>query len=295
MPFHCNLVDPLADKGVIRPFGLGNDGFPMFECIRLLMGSVDVENNRSTRIVKLRRCYVSQSNRKLGQRTLGKLVGTIFENDLTVEEFGKYLDKGGNDNRGFWEKVKSELCLSLVAEKGGQYLHAFLHLYRVIELISIALPLVYASTEPDYGKALELLKSLNQTDAGELAVLRSLSAHIAKSGEYEDLKLSFVYPNADELWKTEASKQFNKYVLEQGRVGEVKDDNSGFEAKFAQVPSLVVNTRNRMFHRKITGHNFDLDKLDGVDLICQTVTDQTLYWLSLTVIEILKVHSRRYI
>lgn len=295
MPFHCNLIDPLTDKGVVRPYGLEANGFPIFECIRLLMGTVDVENCGTGKVVKLRRCFVTQSDRRVGQRTLNSLIGTIFENDLSVKDFGKYLDKGGNDNRRFWEKVKCELCLCLVAEKHNQHLHAFLHLYRVVELISVALPLVYVSTEPDYGKALTLLKSLNADDGGDLAVLKGLSKHIAISGGYDEALIGFDFKVNNEAWKIEGSKQFKKYALNNEKIGAARDDNSGVDVEFSNVSSFLVNIRNRMFHRKITGQNFDLDKLDGVDAICQTATGPSLYWLSLIVIEILKVHSTRYI
>ena len=295
MPFHCNLIDPLQAKGIAQPYGLASNGVPMFECVRLLMGTVDVESIKTGKITKLRRCFVTQTNRRPNHRTLLNLVTTIFDGDLSVEEFGEYLSRGGNENRGFWEKVKSELCLCLVAQNRGQHLHAFLHLYRVVELISLALPLVYASTEPDYTRALVLLKSLNTTDGGDLTVLKNLSKHIAKTGGYEELSIGYDFISTDVSWKSEASQQFKKHVLSHGGIGDIREDKSGFDVDFPNISSLLVNTRNRTFHRMIGGTSFDLDKLGGVDTICQTVTGPTLYWLSLIVIEILKVHSARFV
>lgn len=295
MPLHCTLVDPLHTRGIIQPYGLGPIGVPMFECIRLLMGTVDVENNKTRKTIKLRKCFVTQSIRRQSNKTLPSLVRTIFDGDLSVEDFGVYLTKGKNENRGFWEKVKGELCLCLVAETSGQHLHAFLHLYRAIELISLALPLVYASTEPDYMVALSLLKSLNTNDGGDLAVLKSLSKHIAKTGGYEELSIEYDFKSTDAFWRSEASKQFNKYVLGPAKIGNIREDKSGFDVKFSNISSLLVNTRNRAFHRMIGAHSFDLDKLNGIDDICQTVTGPTLYWLSLIIIEILKSHSTRFV
>lgn len=296
MPRHCKLVDPLKVKSIVKPFGVGSDGYPIFECIRLLMGTIDVENKRTAQNTKLRRCHVSQNQRSLVQGTLANLVAKIFDGDLSTGDFGEYLAKGGRENSVFWEEVKGELCLCLVAEKRKQHLHAFLHLYRVLELISIALPLVYASTEPDYKKSMKLLRSLTHNPRdGELAVFRNFTAHIARKGGYEKLLIGYDYSCSDEIWQKNASKQFESYVLDARKIGEIRTDYSGFDVKFSHVPLLLVNTRNRMFHRLLSGENFNLDELNGVDDICATVTRPTIYWLSLVIIEILKSHVKRFV
>lgn len=296
MPRHCRLVDPLKDRAVAKPFGVGHDGYPIFECIRLLMGTLDVENKRTLRTTKLRRCHLSQTSRSLSNSTIDSLVVKLFDGDLSKDDFGSYLDRGGRENARFWDEVKGEICLCLVAEKDKQHLHAFLHLYRIVELISIALPLVYASTEPDYKKALEMLRSLsiNPRD-GELAVFKNFANHVAVEGGYSILLIGYDYNFVDGSWEENASTQFEKYVLDAGRIGEVREDQSGFDVKFSQVPSLLVNTRNRMFHRLMSGDNFDLDELNGVDDVCATLNRPTLYWLSLVIIETLKAHVKRFV
>jgi hypothetical protein len=157
MPKHCKLIDPLKGKSIEKPFGLNAEGYPIFDSIRLLTGTVDVENKATEQVTKLRWCQLSQKTKRLKASSISNLVDQIFDGDLTVSDFATYLGKGGRENMVFWEDIKGELCLCLVAEKQERHLHAFLHLYRVLERISVALPLVYASTKPDYKKAMALL------------------------------------------------------------------------------------------------------------------------------------------
>ena len=297
MPHHCRLIDPLKEKGIESPFGLADQGVPIFECIRLLMGTVDVENKRTLQRTKLRRCYLSLRDRRLSRSTINSMVIKIFDADLELNDFKDYLLRGGKENYRFWDELKGELCLCLVAHREQKFLHAFLYLYRIIEQVSTALPLVYATSEPDYRKAFAMLSSLpsgNPRD-GELAIFKRFVEHVTKTGNYSELLISYDLTFSDGQWEKNACRQFYNYVLDNGKFGSLKGDDIGFDVMFSQVPSVIVNSRNRIFHGLLSGSNFNLDELNGVEDVCATLVQPTLYWLSLIIIEIVKSHVRRYI
>ncbi len=127
-----------------------------------------------------------------------------------------------------------------------------------------------------------MLHSLTENPRdGELAVFQNFAQHLATSGGYKELKIDYTFSLLDGEWEKKASAQFEKYVLAKGKVGDTREDLTGFDVKFEKIPSLLVNARNRMFHRVFSGENFDLDDLNGVDGICATMTRPTLYWFSL--------------
>lgn len=191
--------------------------------------------------------------------------------------------------------MNGELCLCLVAESSGNHLHAFLHLYRVIERVSVALPLIYASSEPDYKRSFEMLSSLKQDPRdGELAIFKNFSKHLAASGGYKDLKFAFEFFGQGRQ-QLKASDEISRCVFPNSTKGEIRIDKSGFDVDFENIPSALIDIRNRIIHYSQSGSNFNLDLLDGVDLMCRTVNKPTLNWLSLVIVEIIKVSAKRVV
>lgn len=297
MPKHCKLKEPKVGFFSTYPFGVNDKGVPVFECIRILFGTIDVENKHTYKTTKLRHCFINQTNNNIGKHSLAFIIERLFDGDLNFDDVKTFLSKGANDNKEFWEEIKSELCLCLVARRNGKYVESFLYLYRLIELISVALPLVYASSQPDYKKALEFIKSLSVSSRdGDLSILKIFVKKAEKSGGYDGIQIDFPFLNEDTTWRTEFKKQAEAMAAsEKGLTIKFNDDNSEFSVQFSEMPLFFVSCRNRLFHNSQTGHNFKLDELNGAENLCQMLIDPTVYWFKLILIEVVKVHAKRYI
>lgn len=297
MPQHCTLLEPgiCADQG--RPFGLNENGVPLFECIRILAGSVDIKNKESGKITKNRFSYQLQSKVFFRKNTIRKIVLNMFDGDITVDEFKAVLERGSVDNREFWEELRSEICFCIVARHEGRFVEAFLYLYRILELVSIALPLVYASSEPDYRKSMQFLKELakNERDS-DLSVFKSFVISAEKTGGYERLSVDFPIPLSCSSQKSEIMRQLQSYVISSGPIkADPIAGDEGFSVRFSSVPLYIISIRNRLFHNSRSNDNFRMDPLRGAGGICEMIVDPGLYWFSLVLIEIVKVHARRYV
>lgn len=297
MPRHCKLKEPKKIIGPAYPFGLNDKGVPLFECIRLIYGTIDIENKFSGKSLSFRNCFVLNKNNNLGKNWLKSIIDNIFENDLNVEDASSFLKKGSNDNREFWEELKSELCFCLAARKQGLYIDCFLYLYRIIELISIALPLVYASSQPDYKKALEFIKSLSANSRdGDLSIFKTFVKKAEQSGGYSNIQIDFPFLIDDAPWRAEAKSQIASMVSsERGLSCTFNEDESVLLVKFSEMPLFFASCRNRLFHNSQSGDNFRLDGLNGANELCRMLVDPTIYWFSLILIEVTKVHAKRYI
>lgn len=297
MPRHCKLKEPEKVVGPAYPFGVNDKGVPLFECIRLIYGTIDIENKLSGKSLSFRRCFVINKSNKLGKNWLKFIIRNIFEEDLNLDDASSFLKKGSNDNKEFWEELKSELCLCLAARQQRLYTECFLYLYRIIELISIALPLVYASSQPDYRKALEFIKSLSVSSRdGDLSIFKNFVKKAEQSGGYNNIQIDFPFLIDDAPWRIEAKLQIESMInLERGLSCTFNDEGSVLLVKFSEMPLFFASCRNRLFHNSNSGENFRLDGLNGASELCRMLVDPTIYWFSLILIEVTKVHAKRYI
>lgn len=298
MPRSFQLREPDASVATVNPFGLGAEGAAIFECARLLCGSVDLNKRATGKVVKLRYCHIRQRSVRAKRLVAENLVDLLFDGDLAKEDAEKFLRKAARENRKFWEELRSELCFCLYWRAKGRYVEAFLHTYRILELISVALPLVYASRVADFREAIKFIKSLSRNDRDQdLAVLRYFAVEISKAENLAQLSIDFPFSKVAPEIHEELGRQITAWVLSERAIdGEMQVPVSdGVKVKFSSVPSFVVSCRNRLFHNALSNDNFKIDALQGAESICKIVVDPALYWFGFVFVEILKAQAERYV
>lgn len=298
MPRTYKLKEPNPERVFPSPFGVGNDGVPAFECLRLLSGLVDLERREDGGVLKLRYCYLSQKNRRPSAKSIDSIIDIIFDGDLSASDAEGFLHRSSNDNRKFFEELSAELCFCITANKKKASVESFLHLYRIFELISVALPLVYASQMADYREAMNFIKSLSASDRDQdLSVLKYFSESIVKrNSTLRSLTIDFPFGVGDRKLSQELIRQLSNYVFHDKKIiYSVFDDESGVSISFQSIPRFVVSCRNRLFHNAISNENFKLDPLKGANTVCSMMIDPCLYWLSLMYAEIIKAQAKRYV
>ncbi len=298
MPSTFRLLEPLPAETLARPFGVRSNGVPVFECLRLLTGALDVEHKPSSKVAKHRYCYLSQKSRRLSVNTIEKIVELAFDGDLSAEEVGTYLTKSANTNRAFWEELRTELCFCLSAKKKQRHVEAFLHLYRIFELVSVALPLIYATKVSDFRDAVRFIKSLSKNERDQdLSILRYFSEEISKSGSFSGLSIDYSFEEIESSARAYLRTQLDSFVLSSANIFHTGFEipNDGVSIEFKSVSSFMVSCRNRLFHNAISNENFKLDGMQGSNAICSILIDPGLYWFSLVLSEIMKAEASRYV
>jgi hypothetical protein len=299
MPSTFRLENPSSIGACGHPFGVRSMGVPAFECLRLLTGSLNIQQQISQQTVKLRYCHLSQKTRRLSETTIDKTIQLAFDGDLSIADVNLYLSKSAGVNREFWEELRSELCFCLFARQRKSHVESFLHMYRILELISVAVPLIYAAKIADFRKAVDFIKSLSKNERDQdLAILRYFSEEVSKSGALSGLSIDYPFIALNLPERRHLRTQINSYVLNDRKIihNDLTEDSAdGVSIEFKSVSSFTVSCRNRLFHNAISNENFKLDVMQGADPLCSILVGPGLYWFSFVLTEILKAEASRYV
>lgn len=290
MPATIKIIETLGRLGVDAPFGINDRGVGMFVCFRLLCGSVDLLNKKTGEVVQQRHCFLTETKRRAKKNTIKEIVQTAFDGDFTIQQMDSYLNFVQLRNRGFWDRLNGELCLALFCERKGEQAKAFLHIYRLLEMVSVALPLFYASAEHDYQRALSFLKALPENPRdGDLAIMKKFVSEVARKGGFEDHNITIPYSKGDFGWDARYEAQIQAYVINAERLTtSLEVASKEISVPFSEFPSFFVSFRNRLFHNTLSQGNFNLDELNGSDLVCEPLIKPALNWLTLVLCVVVK-------
>lgn len=276
-----------------KPFGLYSEGAAPHEIIRLLLGSVNVREALTGRTTLLSTNEFRQTARRMCRPD--RISQFLFEGDITLDEYGSFVTALSAKNADFFEKLRQELTLALIAKKDHRFTESFLYFYRVLEMTAVAFPLLYASTQSDFKKAHSFLKSLmdNERD-GDLKILNTTVPIISAQANLTAVTFDFSVVGSDVAWATVFKSQIEKCKIHKTPGFEFEPDiDTLFRVPFNSVPTLLVQFRNRMFHYRVGEANFDLGAIGGAERVCQILVSEAAYWFALIYAEILRVMAKR--
>lgn len=265
----------------------------MLNCAKLLHGRADIKVHSSNKLIKCRKNYSTLKRTRDGIRG-ETFVRDIFGSDITESEGAALVSGLKRQNTAFFKKLEVELTYCCANHLTNNPLTAFLHLYRAIEKIAVAFPLTYISSQADFERSLEALRSYFADDKGELAFARKFSERVAAASttlnEY-DVEFSTYLEDVGE---------FEILTREIGRccpgyLEETVDVSLGkFSIEFIKVSSFIIDSRNRLFHFSNSGQkNFDIDRIGGVSELCRMLVEGGLHWLALSFDEVLQKQTER--
>lgn len=297
MPSTFKLKEPTQLQNTEYPFGVRSKGVPVFECLRLLTGTLDIIQCNTSQHLKPRFCHLSQTGLRLNANSLDKICDKVFEGKFEKAELIEYLRRSAKINSEFWGELSSEICFCLSAHKKKSSVEAFLHLYRILELIVVAIPLTYTYEMKDFKKGLSFTKSLSQNDRDkDLSVLKYFSDHLWDNRNYKDLYIDYPYLEMDQTASTHLEKQLSSVVLDDKKIETrpIQTQTIGVSVEFRSVSVFINSCRNRLFHNSNSDKNFNLDFIGGAESLCFVLVGPTLYWLSLVISEIMIVEYTRH-
>lgn len=296
MPISFSLTEP-GRRGFnpVRPFGLNADGVHIHEILRLLTGSVNLRVVESGRYVPL--CTDEIRRKRNRSARPESIVELLFSRNISIEEYEKFVVSASIRNRAFFAELLRELALCLGARKLGRNTESFLYFYRILEYISVAFPMLYASSEHEFRKSHKFLKDLmlNERD-GELKVLERAIPIIGQENELHLISFDFRVVGYQASFVDELRRQAQRVLAGKVRGLEIESDGDViFRVPFNSMSSLIVNIRNRMFHYKIGEANFDLGMLGGSENFCKLILSESIYWFGVLFSEMVRTLAKRQI
>lgn len=150
---------------------------------------------------------------------------------------------------------------------------AFIHIYRILELLTFNIPLVYTSKANNYIGSFKQLKTFFSNSGQELSFFKNFLKILFKDEkEVLDQDMTFfincnnlddIINDLDKIYtlKDSQSKLWDVEIIEH-------NESAKFTIKFTNLIDLIVNIRNRYFHLNdgsgnpnIKNKNYDMDNV----------------------------------
>lgn len=196
-------------------------------------------------------------------------------NEFLLEEANKdklntYFSYMERQNKEFQSILLSELTMFFFKCERSPTT-AFIHLYRILELLSFNIPLVYTSRETSYIGAFNKLKKFFGASGEEFTFFKNFLKTLFKD-EDEVLKQDFVFIISSENLESVKIDLNAIYPLQKKEdmwFFEIKENNvAECRISFFNLIDLMVNIRNRYFHLNdgkgnpnIKNKNYDMDQV----------------------------------
>lgn len=187
-----------------------------------------------------------------------------------------------SDNFNFYRAILIEFCACLHAEKHRLGVLSMLHIYRILERMSYALPLLYAKNSDDFRHTYATMKSFfDSTDSkfGELGFFKKSLSTILDPTE-KSFKFAFELARPEKEALSLCFKGLNQDTFLED-VGLVSFDLSMFETV-----GLLINTRNSFFHALSGQQHITLEKLVEPDTTFLKLTHNFINALSFLIAKI---------
>lgn len=255
--------------------------------LRLLSGAIKLEHKSSSKKISQKDNYFSADLKAYSQYWDRKFPDLIAE-DYTAQQLSSFLESTKLKNRKFYKNILSELSYFFYYQNKGVHSTAFVFLYRALEHVSYAFPLIYVSKTDDFSKTYKFLKDLmsGDKDAGELGFFKNFIKTI-----YEDDSIYESSVDFQMLLDTESEqgKMFNllESLCKGNMIADSTDKPRVLSIKYPEVGSFIIAIRNRFFHFMNGGaKNIESSNISDIDLLFSLVNKNFLYWLSTVLLAI---------
>ncbi|ENF3463123.1 hypothetical protein SM871_004157 [Yersinia enterocolitica] len=265
----------------------GTRKLPLLHLIRVLSGTVSIIHNYDGKKIQHRVNYLD-GDFKVSFLDWHEKFPFIISEDTDIQDVAEYIDATKFTNVKFYENILSEVSQFILHTGRGSHTSAFIYVYRILEKISYAFPLIYCQQTSDYLRSFSQLKDMmiGDKDKSELGFFK---VFINNLFEESDLKLTSINiimnaPN-DVIQEKMFSAMFN--VCSPQVLNENTDRPRMLAINFCDFGSFIISIRNRFFHYKNEGGNIDSNSVVDSDSFFECINKYALQWLGGVFITIL--------
>jgi hypothetical protein len=258
--------------------------------IRILMGTVHIEHVRTGLQWSQARDY----------SVLGGPISSISNR----EEFRFELENRGLDcdivdkhlrsnlrQSSYYSELCGEVLYSIYHEKSKSHTLGFLHIYRFLERISFAFPLIYSARSKDFKSAYTALKDfIDGTDKGELNFFKKF-IETSIDPILRDATTKLDFSNLEAPFRAKTYATVKQFINSDHLVSDVLNDS--LEIRNIALLPLIVTLRNRFFHfLSSNSNNLTTQDIPDSDIFFSCLNAHFLNWLAVIYFEVLRHNLR---
>lgn len=274
-------------------FDLTATSTPKVALLRGIVGSMRLRHTVSKVEFQQNIDYLDLEERNVSKPLFDKLKDYISE-DLSVEDLCRILRNRtfAYQNQKFYENLNQEFNNFYYYEGKGSHTTAFAFVYRILETISYAFPLIYAAKTNDFKGTYDLLKSYltGSKDKGELGFFKSFIKVLFGGDPVSESSITIEITGEDEDIQKAFFNSFKK-ACPDDRIYDATDTEEPrkLSIKFSEYSSFIISIRNRFFHFFNSGQpNLESDDILDADAFFALINKKSIHWISFVLFEVFK-------
>ncbi|UOQ78675.1 hypothetical protein MUN84_09145 [Hymenobacter sp. 5516J-16] len=264
--------------------------------LRLMLGTIKVKNNLNGLTIRQNTNYCSQDFSQWQSLSRKSIINFLSAEGIDLDSMHDYYSKSITfGNKKFYKSILLELSNYIYQKQKDSHATAFLHLYRIIELISYSFPLVYSSRATSYEKTFNNLKDYFHKVDSELNFFKQfVNGHLFKdNAALLDISLNIPITAPNQDLQEQYFKAIKKLCDNNSKSIPISGSTNYSEIIITRrgLTSLIYDLRNRYFHLLTGGYNnnFDSNDIMEVDLFYKNVNDIICNWIGVIYLEVTKL------
>ncbi|MEZ8383525.1 hypothetical protein AB6C98_07480 [Vibrio splendidus] len=254
--------------------------------LRLLSGNVELIHNYSDSVIKSRVNYFSGD--LVRPDNWKRDFPILFSEDTTAEDISIFIQNTKYVNRSFYSAILAEISQFILHTKRGSHTSAFIYIYRILEKVSYAFPLIYASKTQDFLKSFGQLKELmvGDKEKKELGFFKAFVYMIYKEDSISDTSID-IKINSNDTHVREQMYKSLKEVIDNSIIHEDSNEYDLLAIKYKDMGSFIINVRNRFFHNLNGGaKNIESDKIVDSDELFSFINPMAMHWIAMVFLQV---------
>ena len=254
--------------------------------IRILSGNLELTHNYSNKSVKHRKNYfysdlTSFQNWKID-------FPKLFSEETNSDDLAEFIFNTKFTNRSFYKIILAEISHFILHERKSAHTSAFIFIYRILEKISYAFPMIYASKSSDFLKSFNELKELmtGSDEKKELGFFKKFVETIHQGDPIADTSIDI----SIEAENSNVQKQMFKAMKDVTNVSAIHEDTTEHGLlciKYCEMGSFIINIRNRFFHNLNGGSkNIESNRIVDSDEFFRFINPMAMHWLSMILFKV---------
>ena len=211
--------------------------------------------------------------------------------DFLKGKNSKFYFENNRKNNKIFSVLLNELGLYFISKNENKFIEGFIHLYRMIEQVSLMFPLLYFKQSSDFKGVFEDLKELiTNKEMTTLKFFKNFQEQIFEDKAMLDNTMYFTFYVSTEDEKNELKIIFDRIISSE--IQKASLDGNTISMPFRDIINFAITIRNRYFHLSIRGQ----DNIDAINLnindFFSSINEYILNWIAVIYYEMFKILNK---
>ncbi|WGY47019.1 hypothetical protein [Vibrio sp. ABG19] len=248
--------------------------------LRLLSGNVELLHKYKNKTVKSRVNYFSSDLSSF--KNWKTEFPSYISDDIKSDDLALFINNTKYINRNFYSVILSEISQFIFHKDRKSHTSAFIYIYRILEKISYAFPLIYTSKTQDFQKSFNVLKELmvGDSEKKELGFFKVFIKTLYREDSISDTSVDIEFLASDNDVKSQMFREVKSVIPSEAIHGDT-DEPDKLSIKYCEMGSFIINIRNRFFHNLNGGaKNIESNKIVDSDELFSFINPAAMYWIA---------------